>query len=75
MTAAVMCCLVSYLALNTCATQVARTRLAPTTRCACAPPVCAMRGAPYVIPLGLDNPPLGAFGYVDAAREVLDQGP
>ena len=30
---------------------------------------------PYVIPLGLDNPPLGALGYVEAAREVLDQGP
>lgn len=28
---------------------------------------------PYVIPLGLDNKPLGALGYVHAAREVLDQ--
>ena len=30
---------------------------------------------PYVIPLGLDNKPLGALGYVNAAREILDQGP
>ncbi|WP_171174253.1 D-cysteine desulfhydrase family protein [Ruegeria sp. HKCCD8929] len=30
---------------------------------------------PYVIPLGLDAKPLGALGYVDAAREILDQGP
>ena len=29
---------------------------------------------PYVIPLGLDNPPLGALGYVLAAREVVEQG-
>ena len=30
---------------------------------------------PYVIPLGLDNKPLGALGYVRAADEILDQGP
>jgi len=30
---------------------------------------------PYVIPLGLDNKPLGALGYMNAAREILDQGP
>ena len=29
---------------------------------------------PYVIPLGLDNPPLGALGYMLAAQEVVDQG-
>jgi D-cysteine desulfhydrase family pyridoxal phosphate-dependent enzyme len=29
---------------------------------------------PYVIPLGLDNPPLGALGYMLAAKEVLEQG-
>ena len=29
---------------------------------------------PYVIPLGLDNPPLGALGYVLAAQEVAQQG-
>ena len=29
---------------------------------------------PYVIPLGLDNPPLGALGYMLAAREVVEQG-
>lgn len=28
---------------------------------------------PYVIPLGLNNPPLGALGYMVAAREVLAQ--
>jgi len=28
---------------------------------------------PYVIPLGPDNPPLGALGYVDGARELLGQ--
>jgi 1-aminocyclopropane-1-carboxylate deaminase/D-cysteine desulfhydrase-like pyridoxal-dependent ACC family enzyme len=28
---------------------------------------------PYVIPLGADHPPLGALGYVDCGREVLDQ--
>jgi len=29
---------------------------------------------PYVIPLGLDNPPLGALGYLRAAEEILAQG-
>ena len=29
---------------------------------------------PYVIPLGLDNPPLGALGYMRAAQEILHQG-
>jgi D-cysteine desulfhydrase family pyridoxal phosphate-dependent enzyme len=29
---------------------------------------------PYVIPLGLDNPPLGALGYMLAAQEVIQQG-
>jgi D-cysteine desulfhydrase len=29
---------------------------------------------PYVIPLGLDNPPHGALGYMLAAREIMDQG-
>ena len=29
---------------------------------------------PYVIPLALDNPPLGALGYMLAAREVVEQG-
>ena len=28
---------------------------------------------PYVIPLGLDNPPLGALGYMEAAREIQKQ--
>lgn len=28
---------------------------------------------PYVIPLALGNPPLGALGYVDAAHEIMDQ--
>jgi D-cysteine desulfhydrase family pyridoxal phosphate-dependent enzyme len=28
---------------------------------------------PYIIPLGPDHAPLGALGYVDAAREILDQ--
>ena len=28
---------------------------------------------PYVIPLGLNNKPLGALGYVRAARELTDQ--
>lgn len=28
---------------------------------------------PYVIPLGLDNRPLGALGYVNAAAEILQQ--
>ncbi|MFV2035708.1 MAG: pyridoxal-phosphate dependent enzyme, partial [Halocynthiibacter sp.] len=30
---------------------------------------------PYVIPLGLNNKPFGALGYVRAAREILEQGP
>lgn len=30
---------------------------------------------PYVIPLGLNNKPLGALGYVCAVQEILDQGP
>lgn len=30
---------------------------------------------PYVIPLGLNNPPLGALGYMLAAEEILAQGP
>ncbi len=29
---------------------------------------------PYVIPLALDNPPLGALGYMLAAQEVIEQG-
>jgi D-cysteine desulfhydrase family pyridoxal phosphate-dependent enzyme len=29
---------------------------------------------PYVIPLGLNNPPLGALGYVNAAHEIIKQG-
>ena len=29
---------------------------------------------PYVIPLGIDNPPLGALGYMLAAREIAEQG-
>jgi D-cysteine desulfhydrase family pyridoxal phosphate-dependent enzyme len=28
---------------------------------------------PYVIPLALDNPPLGALGYMLAAREIVEQ--
>jgi D-cysteine desulfhydrase family pyridoxal phosphate-dependent enzyme len=28
---------------------------------------------PYVIPLALDNPPLGALGYILAAKEVVEQ--
>ncbi|MGC1506673.1 MAG: D-cysteine desulfhydrase family protein [Sulfitobacter sp.] len=28
---------------------------------------------PYVIPLALGNPPLGALGYVDASKEILSQ--
>jgi D-cysteine desulfhydrase family pyridoxal phosphate-dependent enzyme len=28
---------------------------------------------PYVIPLALGNPPLGALGYVNAAHEIMDQ--
>ena len=30
---------------------------------------------PYVIPLGPDNPPLGALGYVAAAGELVEQMP
>ncbi len=30
---------------------------------------------PYVIPLALDNKPLGALGYIEAACEMVDQGP
>lgn len=30
-------------------------------------------GKPYIIGLGPKNPPLGALGYVDATREMLDQ--
>ena len=30
---------------------------------------------PYVIPLALGNPPLGALGYVSAAHEIMDQQP
>lgn len=30
---------------------------------------------PYVIPLSENHPPLGALGYVDAAREILEQKP
>jgi D-cysteine desulfhydrase/L-cysteate sulfo-lyase len=34
------------------------------------------RGArPYVIPLGADHAPLGALGYVDAAREIAPHAP
>jgi D-cysteine desulfhydrase family pyridoxal phosphate-dependent enzyme len=29
---------------------------------------------PYVIPLGLENPPLGALGYVRAGREIVASG-
>lgn len=28
---------------------------------------------PYVIPLALGNPPIGALGYVHAAREIMDE--
>ncbi len=35
--------------------------------------VRARGGRPYVIHLGEDHPPLGALGYIDAAREVLEQ--
>lgn len=35
--------------------------------------VRARGGRPYVIHLGEAHPPLGALGYIDAAREVLDQ--
>jgi len=30
-------------------------------------------GRPYVIPLGLNNPPKGALGYMQAAKEILAQ--
>jgi len=30
---------------------------------------------PYVIPLGLDNKPLGALGYINAASEIVAQVP
>ncbi len=30
---------------------------------------------PYIIPLGPDNPPLGALGYVAAAAELVEQMP
>lgn len=30
-------------------------------------------GRPYVIHLSQDHPPIGALGYVDAAREILEQ--
>lgn len=30
---------------------------------------------PYVIPLALGNPPLGALGYINAANEIMDQKP
>lgn len=30
-------------------------------------------GKPYVIHLGADHPPLGALGYVDCAREIIEQ--
>ena len=33
----------------------------------------ARGGKPYVIHLGADHPPLGALGYVDCAREILEQ--
>ena len=29
--------------------------------------------SPYVIPLGKDNPPLGALGYVNCAAEIVEQ--
>ncbi len=35
--------------------------------------VRAKGGNPYIIPLGMDHPPTGALGYVDAAFEFLDQ--
>ena len=28
---------------------------------------------PYIIHLGIGNPPLGSLGYVDCAREILTQ--
>jgi len=30
---------------------------------------------PYVIPLALGNPPIGALGYVDAGQEIMGQKP
>lgn len=33
----------------------------------------ARGGKPYVIHLGADHPPLGALGYVDCAREIIEQ--
>jgi len=33
----------------------------------------ARGGKPYVIHLGADHPPLGALGYVDSAREIIEQ--
>ncbi len=30
-------------------------------------------GKPYVIRLGPDHPPIGALGYLDAAREIVEQ--
>lgn len=30
---------------------------------------------PFVIPLGLDNKPLGALGYINAASEIVNQAP
>ena len=30
---------------------------------------------PFVIPLGLDNKPLGALGYINAASEIVGQAP
>jgi len=35
--------------------------------------VKAEGGAPFVIPLGPDHPPVGALGYLEAAGEILDQ--
>ena len=33
----------------------------------------ARGGKPYVIHLGADHPPLGALGYIDSAREIIEQ--
>ncbi len=30
-------------------------------------------GRPYVIHLGAEHPPIGALGYIDAAREIMEQ--
>jgi D-cysteine desulfhydrase family pyridoxal phosphate-dependent enzyme len=35
--------------------------------------VRARGSKPYVIHLGADHPPLGALGYVDCAREIIEQ--